>query len=61
MNLGEGKFMPGGPKCTYRRQTVDCLTFGSGGGAISGQILVEILEYFDSIDLFPVFLVDPSR
>ena len=34
-------------------QTVDCLTFGSEGGGISGQILVEILEYFDSIDLFP--------
>ena len=29
MNLGEGKFMPGGPKCTYMGQTVDCLTFGS--------------------------------
>ena len=60
MNLCEGNFMPGGPKCTCMGQTVDCLTFGSEGGGISGQILVNILEYFDSIDLFPRVPVAPS-
>ena len=44
MNLGEGKFMPGETKCTYMGQTVDCITFGSEGGGISGHILVDILE-----------------
>ncbi len=32
---------------------VDCLVFTSESGRITGEILVEILTYFDSIDLFP--------
>ena len=52
-NMGEGKYYPGGPKCTYMGKQVDCLTFGSESGGITGEILVEILTYFDSIDLFP--------
>ena len=52
-NCGEGKHYPLGPKCKYRGKEVDCLTFASESGGISGDILVEILKYFDKIDLFP--------
>jgi hypothetical protein len=42
VNFGEGKFYP----------EVDCLAYTSESGGITGEILVEILTYFDSIDLF---------
>ena len=68
-NIGEGKFHPGGPKCKYNGKEVDCLTFASESGGITGGILVNILEHFDRIDLFPrkaggpipVLLVDRAR
>ncbi len=53
LNIGEGKYYPGGPKCKYHGKTVDCLTFASESGGITGKILVKVLEYFDGIDLFP--------
>jgi hypothetical protein len=53
LNFGEGKYYPGGPKCKYNGKVVDCLTYTSESGGITGEILVEILTYFDSIDLFP--------
>ena len=53
MNFDEGKYYPGGPKCHYKGKEIDCLTFASEGGGINGGILVEILKYFDGIDLFP--------
>ena len=51
--FGEGKFYPGGPTCNYNGKVVDCLTFTSESGGITGEILVEIVTYFNSIDLFP--------
>ena len=36
----------------YNGKQVDCLTFLSKSGSITGKILVEILEYFDKFDLF---------
>ena len=53
LNFGEGKYYPGGPTCKYNGKVVDCLTFTSESGGITGEILVEILTYFNSIDLFP--------
>jgi len=53
LNFGEGKYYPGGPKCKYNGKVVDCLTYTSKCGGIAGEILVEILTYFNSIDLFP--------
>jgi hypothetical protein len=53
LNFGEGKYYPGGPKCKYNGKVVDCLTYTSESGGITGEILVEILTYFDYIDLFP--------
>jgi hypothetical protein len=41
------------PKCKYNGKVVDCLTYTSESGGITGEILVEILTYFNSIDLFP--------
>ena len=53
INFGEGRYYPGGPTCKYNGKVVDCLTFISESGGITGDILVEILTYFDQIDLFP--------
>jgi len=52
-NMGKGKFYPGGPTCEFNGKVVDCLTFTSEGGGITGAILVEILSYFDEIELWP--------
>ena len=51
--MGTGKFHPGGPKCKYKGKEVDCLAFATESGGITGKILVEILTYFDAIELFP--------
>ncbi len=53
LNFGEGKYYPGGTTCKYNGKVVDCLTFTSESGGITGEILVKILTHFDSIDLFP--------
>ncbi len=52
-NFGEGKYYPGGPTFKYNGKVVDYLIFTSESGGITGKILVKILTYFDSIDLFP--------
>ena len=52
-NAGKGKYHPGAPTCTYKGKEVDCLTFASESGGITGDILINILSYFDSINLFP--------
>jgi hypothetical protein len=66
LNFGEGKYYPGGPKCKYKGKIVDCLTFASESGGITGEILVKVLQHFDGIDLFhrekdgpiPMLIVD---
>jgi hypothetical protein len=50
LNFGDGT---GGPSCIYNGKIVDCLTYISESGGITGNILVDILTYFDQIDLFP--------
>ena len=52
-NLGPGKFHPGSPKCMYNGKEIECLVYVSEISGIIGEILVDILTYFDSIDLFP--------
>ena len=32
---------------------MECLTYGSESGGITGEILVDVLTYFNSINLFP--------
>ena len=53
LNKGKGKFYPRGPTCEYNGKTVHCLSLCSKSGGITGEILVDILAYFDEIDLFP--------
>ena len=53
LNLGKGKYYPEGPQCNFNGKVVDCLTFCSESGGITGDILVQILQYFDELDLFP--------
>ena len=58
-NLGCGKFHPGGPKCEYNGKEVDCLAFVTESGGITGEILVQVLTYFDLIDLLPRVIGGP--
>ena len=51
MSTSKGKFYTGGLKCKYYNEMVDCLTYSSDSGGITGGILVQILLYFDEIDL----------
>jgi len=51
LNFGNGKYYPGGPTCRYNNKVVDCLTYVSESGGITGCILVGILTYFDAIQL----------
>ena len=51
-NLGCGEFHPGGPKCKYNGKEVDCLAFATLSGEITGEILVQVLTYFDLINFF---------
>ena len=53
MNIGKGKYYSGEPTCTYNGKTINCLTCISESGRITGDILVDILTYFDQIELFP--------
>ena len=52
-NFGEGKFYSGGLTCTYNGKTNDCLLYIIESGGITGDILVDIMTYFNQIDLFP--------
>ena len=52
LNIGQSKYYPEGPKCKYMGRDVECLTFASKSDGITGAILVKILEYFDTFQLF---------
>ena len=43
MNLGSGKYHPGGPSCTYKGKPVPYLVKFSEGGGIAGHILTNLL------------------
>ena len=51
-NLGPGNFYPGGPACIFNGKKIDC---SSKSGGITAEILVNILKYFDSREIFPQF------
>ena len=59
LNLGQSKYYPEGPKCKYRGKDLECLTFASESGGITGAILVKILEYFNTLQLFERYLGGP--
>lgn len=44
VNLGNGKYFPGGPTCVFRGKTIKYLPFASSSGGITGDLLVEILR-----------------
>lgn len=52
VNFGPGKFYPGGPVCIFREKVVPYLPLVSPSGGITSDLLVEILVYMDSLDLF---------
>ena len=43
INFGEGKYYPGGPTCKYNGKVVDCFTFISESGGITGDIWLKSL------------------
>ena len=58
-----------GSKCEYNGKEVDCLAFATDSGGFTGKILLQVLTYFDLIDLFseiigspiPVLIVDSHQ
>jgi len=52
LNIGQSKYYPEGPKCKYWGNNVNYLTFASESCGITGAVLVKILEYFDTLQLF---------
>ena len=41
------------PKCVYNRKEIECLTFASPSGGITGEILVKVLSYLDEAGILP--------
>ena len=67
MDLGPGKYHPGGDTCGYKRKTVPCLVKFYEGWGISGHILTNVLRHLDDFKLYdndkensiiPALLVD---
>ena len=67
MNVGFGKYHPGGPSCTYKGKTVPFLVYFYEGGGISGNILMNVLRHLDDLRIYendskniitPALLVD---
>ena len=67
MNVGSGKYHPGGPLCTYKGKNVPCLVKFFEGGGISGHILANVLRHLYALKLYdndsesgiiPLMLVD---
>ncbi len=50
---GPGKYYPGGPQCVFNGKTIHCLTYCSESGGITTKILIKILKYFDTNNVFP--------
>ena len=51
-NLGEGMHYPGGPKCKYNGKWINCLTYGTPSGGITGKVLVKILRIWTMLGFF---------
>ena len=67
MDVGSGKYHPGGSSCTYKWKTVPCLVEFSVGGGISGHIFKKVLRHLYDLKLYdnykkngiiPALLVD---
>ena len=52
MNIGSGKYHPGGPSCTYKVKTVPCLLIFSEGGGISGHIITNVFRHLDELKFY---------
>ena len=50
---GKGKFMPCGPTCLYKGIEIPCRTYISESGGITAKILVDLLQMFDTLFVFP--------
>jgi hypothetical protein len=52
VNFGEGKYFPSGPTCCFRGKRIPYLPLSSPSGGISGELLVEILKWLDTNEVF---------
>jgi hypothetical protein len=48
----ENDVMKGGPRCTYNSKVIPCFIGCSPNSKITSQMLAEMLEHFDSYDVF---------
>jgi hypothetical protein len=52
INFGQGKYFPSGPTCCFRGKHIPYLPLSSPSGGITGELLVEILKWLDTNDVF---------
>ena len=52
MNVGYGRYHPGGNSFTYKWKKIPCLVEFSEAGGISGHILANILSHLDNLKLY---------
>ena len=60
VNFGEGKYFPSGPTCKFRGKNIPYLPLASPSGGITGLLLVEILKYLDSYNIYDCQVGEPS-
>jgi hypothetical protein len=54
VNFGEGKYFPSGPTCCFCGKTIPYLPLASASGGISNELLLEILKWLDSNEVFAI-------
>jgi hypothetical protein len=52
VNFGQGKYFPSGPQCCFRGKTIPYLPLSSPSGGITGELLVEILQWLDKNGIY---------
>ena len=52
VNFGKNKYFPSGPTCHFRGKEIPYLPLSSPCGGITGALLVEILSWLDSHDIY---------
>ena len=51
-NSGEGKALPGAPKCYFRGKWIPAVVTLSKSGSVSSDILVDVLKHLDNLGIY---------
>ena len=52
-NYGPGKYLPGGPVCTYKGKEIPAMIRCQESGSVTSEIFVDALKTLDLFDVFP--------